>query len=127
MSGMNRRDFIKWGAGGMAVLATGLPSGRRTGSSGKREECLPNHGPNAKIDPQRLHDVSCRLRNLGISRIREGGQDSEEIPSTRIAAEGSVQKGLQASTTSINPDRIPYPLETDGKKRRRAVETDLLG
>ncbi len=69
MSRISRRDFIKWGAGGIALLAAGVPLEGKPICFGKGKERFPNHRKDSEIGPQCLYDVSCRLWDIGISGI----------------------------------------------------------
>jgi len=84
---------------------------------GRKREGL-SQGPrkNAKIDPQCLHDVSRRLRDLGVleyGKVVNIGNPLDPNSRGRLCA-----KGIAGLNHLYNPDRIPSPLRRVGSEAR---------
>ena len=115
MSGMNRRDFIKWGAGGMALLATGLPLEGEPVPLEKGKSISRTTGRMRKSIPSvcMMCPASCGI--LGYLEygkvINIGGNPLDPNSRGRLCA-----KGIAGLNHLYNPDRIPSPLRRAGKR-----------
>ena len=115
MSGMNRRDFIKWGAGGMALLATGLPLEGEPAPLEKGKSISRTTGRMRKSIPSvcMMCPASCGI--LGYLEygkvINIGGNPLDPNSRGRLCA-----KGIAGLNHLYNPDRIPSPLRRAGKR-----------
>ena len=115
MSGMNRRDFIKLGAGGVALLATGMPSEGSTAPLEKGRSVSRTTGRIRKSIPSvcMMCPASCGI--LGYLEygkvIKLGGNPLDPNSRGRLCA-----KGIAGINHLYNPDRIPSPLKRAGKR-----------
>lgn len=115
MSKMNRRDFIKWGVGGMAALATGLPTEGESAPVEKGKSVSRTTGRMRKSIPSvcMMCPASCGI--IGYLEygkvINIGGNPLDPNSRGRLCA-----KGIAGLNHLYNPDRIPYPLRRVGKR-----------
>jgi len=115
MSRMNRRDFIKWGVGGMALLTTGLPFEGKATSAEKGKSVSRTTGRMRKSIPSvcMMCPASCGI--LGYLEygkvINIGGNPLDPNSRGRLCA-----KGIAGLNHLYNPDRIPFPLRRVGKR-----------
>ena len=115
MSGISRRDFIKWGVGGMAFLATGLPLEGNHLPLEKGKSVSRTTGRMRKSIPSvcMMCPASCGI--LGYLEygkvIKIGGNPLDPNSRGRLCA-----KGIAGLNHLYNPDRIPFPLRRDGKR-----------
>jgi thiosulfate reductase/polysulfide reductase chain A len=115
MSGISRRDFIKWGAGGIALLATGLPLEGNSASLKKGKSVSRTTGRIRKSIPSvcMMCPASCGI--LGYLEygkvIHIGGNPLDPNTRGRLCA-----KGIAGINHLYNPDRIPYPLRRTGRR-----------
>jgi thiosulfate reductase / polysulfide reductase chain A len=115
MSGISRRDFIKWGVGGMAVLATGLPIEGEPAPVEKGKSISRTTGRMRKSIPSvcMMCPASCGI--LGYLEygkvINIGGNPLDPNSRGRLCA-----KGIAGLNHLYNPDRIPSPLRRVGKR-----------
>jgi thiosulfate reductase/polysulfide reductase chain A len=115
MSGISRRDFIKWGLGGMAVLTTGLPTEGESAPMEKGKSVSRTTGRMRKSIPSvcMMCPASCGI--LGYLEygkvINLGGNPLDPNSRGRLCA-----KGIAGLNHLYNPDRIPTPLRRVGKR-----------
>lgn len=115
MSGISRRDFIKWGVGGMAVLAGGLPIEGEPAPAEKGKSISRTTGRMRKSIPSvcMMCPASCGI--LGYLEygkvINIGGNPLDPNSRGRLCA-----KGIAGLNHLYNPDRIPAPLGRVGKR-----------
>ena len=115
MSGISRRDFIKWGLGGMALLASGLPRTAEPAPLEKGKSVSRTTGRVRKSIPSvcMMCPASCGI--LGYLEygkvIHIGGNPLDPNSRGRLCA-----KGIAGINHLYNPDRIPYPLRRTGKR-----------
>lgn len=115
MSGMNRRDFIKWGMGGMALLAAGLAREGEPASLEKGKSVSRTTGRTRKSIPSvcMMCPASCGI--LGYLEygkvIHIGGNPLDPNSRGRVCA-----KGIAGLNHLYNPDRIVTPLRRAGKR-----------
>lgn len=115
MSGMTRRDFIKWGTGGIALLATGLPSQGEPSPLEKGKSVSRTTGRMRKSIPSvcMMCPASCGI--LGYLEygkvVKIGGNPLDPNSRGRLCA-----KGIAGINHLYNPDRIPFPLRRTGRR-----------
>src|SRR4030042_611634 len=113
MSGINRRDFIKWGVGGMAVLAGGLPIEGAPAEKGKSISRTTGRMRKSIPSVCMMCPASCGI--LGYLEygkvINIGGNPLDPNSRGRLCA-----KGIAGLNHLYNPDRIPSPLRRAGKR-----------
>jgi len=115
MSEISRRDFIKWGVGGMALLAAGFPPAGEPAPLEKGKSVSRTTGRIRKSIPSvcMMCPASCGI--LGYLEygkvIHIGGNPLDPNSRGRICA-----KGIAGLNHLYNPDRIPTPLRRAGKR-----------
>src|SRR4030065_2877753 len=115
MSRISRRDFIKRGAQGVALLATGVPLEGNTSSLEKGKSVSRTTGRARKSIPSvcMMCPASCGI--LGYLEygkvVKIGGNPLDPNSRGRLCA-----KGIAGINHLYNPDRIPYPLRRVGKR-----------
>jgi len=115
MSEMNRRDFIKWGVGGMALLTTGLPLEGKTAPAEKGKNVSRTTGRMRKSIPSvcMMCPASCGI--LGYleygKAVNIGGNPLDPNSRGRICA-----RGIAGLNHLYNPDRNLTPLRRAGKR-----------
>ncbi|OGP73390.1 MAG: hypothetical protein A2V86_15295 [Deltaproteobacteria bacterium RBG_16_49_23] len=114
MAGISRRDFIKWGAGGVALLATSLPS-EGISSPETRKSVSRTTGRLRKSIPSVCMMCPAGCGILGYLEygkvVKIGGNPLDPNSRGRLCA-----KGIAGINHLYNPDRIPYPLKRAGKR-----------
>ena len=106
---------MKWGAGGVTLLATGLPSKGNSSPLEKGRSVSRTTGRIRKSIPSAcmMCPASCGI--LGYLEygkvIKIGGNPLDPNSRGRLCA-----KGIAGLTHLYNPDRIPYPLKRVGKR-----------
>lgn len=114
MSEISRRDFIKWGVGGMALLA-GLPMVGEPATLQKGKSVSRTTGRMRKSIPSvcMMCPASCGI--LGYLEygkvIHIGGNPLDPNSRGRVCA-----KGIAGLNHLYNPDRIPTPLRRVGNR-----------
>jgi thiosulfate reductase/polysulfide reductase chain A len=115
MPRISRRDFIRWGAGGIALLATGLPVEGNLSALEKGKSVSRTTGRIRKSVPSACMMCPAGCGILGyleygkVTRI--GGNPLDPNSRGRLCA-----KGIAGINHLYNPDRIPYPLRRVGKR-----------
>ena len=113
MSGISRRDFIKWGFGGMAVLAGGLPIEGAPAEKGKSISRTTGRMRKSIPSVCMMCPASCGI--LGYLEygkvVNIGGNPLDPNSRGRLCA-----KGIAGLNHLYNPDRIPTPLRRVGKR-----------
>ncbi len=115
MSGISRRDFIKWGAGGMALLATGFPLEGEAAPAEKGKSVSRTTGRMRRSIPSvcMMCPASCGI--LGYLEygkvVNIGGNPLDPNSRGRLCA-----KGIAGLNHLYNPDRISTPLRRAGKR-----------
>ena len=111
MIGISRRDFIKWGVGGMAALA-GLPSEGAPAEKGK--SISRTTGRMRKSIPSACMMCPAGCGILGYFEygtvVNIGGNPLDPNSRGRLCA-----RGIAGLNHLYNPDRIPSPLRRAGK------------
>src|SRR4030067_37567 len=114
MAGISRRDFIKWGAGGVAIMATGIPSKGNSSPETRRGDSRTT-GRIRKSIPSvcMMCPASCGI--LGYLEygkvVKIGGNPLDPNSRGRLCA-----KGIAGINHLYNPDRIPFPLRRTGRR-----------
>jgi thiosulfate reductase/polysulfide reductase chain A len=115
MSGISRRDFIKWGAGGMALLATGFPVEGEPASAEKGRSVSRTTGRMRKSIPSVCMMCPAGCGILGYLEygkvVNIGGNQLDPNSRGRLCA-----KGIAGLNHLYNPDRIPTPLRRAGER-----------
>ena len=112
---MSRRDFIKWGAGGIAFLATGFPLEGKPVPLEKGKSVSGTTGRMRKSIPSvcMMCPASCGI--LGYLEygkvVKIGGNPLDPNSRGRLCA-----KGIAGINHLYNPDRIPFPLRRVGSR-----------
>jgi len=113
MSGISRRDFIKWGVGGVAVLAGGLPIEGAPAEKGKSISRTTGRMRKSIPSVCMMCPASCGI--LGYLEygkvVNIGGNPLDPNSRGRLCA-----KGIAGLNHLYNPDRIPSPLRRVGKR-----------
>jgi len=113
MSGISRRDFIKWGVGGMAVLAGGLPMEGTPAEKGKSISRTTGRMRKSIPSVCMMCPAGCGI--LGYLEygkvVNIGGNPLDPNSRGRLCA-----KGIAGLNHLYNPDRIPSPLRRAGKR-----------
>src|SRR4030065_2548167 len=115
MSRISRRDFIKRGAQGVALLATGVPLEGNTSSLEKGKSVSRTTGRARKSIPSvcMMCPASCGI--LGYLEygkvVNIGGNPLDPNSRGRLCA-----KGIAGINHLYNPDRISSPLRRAGKR-----------
>ena len=113
MSEISRRDFIKWGVGGMAVLASGLPKEAAPGEKGKSISRTTGRMRKSIPSACMMCPASCGI--LGYLEygkvVNIGGNPLDPNSRGRLCA-----KGIAGLNHLYNPDRIPFPLRRAGRR-----------
>jgi len=113
MSGISRRDFIKWGVGGMAVLASGLPMEGAPAEKGKSISRTTGRMRKSIPSVCMMCPAGCGI--LGYLEygkvVNIGGNPLDPNSRGRLCA-----KGIAGLNHLYNPDRIPSPLRRAGKR-----------
>jgi thiosulfate reductase / polysulfide reductase chain A len=115
MSGISRRDFIKWGAGGMALFAAGLPLEAEPAPAEKGKSVSRTTGRMRKSIPSvcMMCPASCGILGyLEYGKVTHiGGNPLDPNSRGRLCA-----KGIAGLNHLYNPDRLPSPLRRIGKR-----------
>jgi thiosulfate reductase/polysulfide reductase chain A len=115
MSGISRRDFVKWSVGGMAFLASGLPLEGEPAPAERGKSVSRTTGRMRKSIPSvcMMCPASCGI--LGYLEygkvINIGGNPLDPNSRGRLCA-----KGIAGLNHLYNPDRISTPLRRAGKR-----------
>jgi thiosulfate reductase/polysulfide reductase chain A len=113
MSEISRRDFIKWGIGGMAVLTGGLPAEAAAAEKGKSISRTTGRMRKSIPSACMMCPASCGI--LGYLEygkvVNLGGNPLDPNSRGRLCA-----KGIAGLNHLYNPDRIPTPLRRAGKR-----------
>lgn len=115
MSRMNRRDFIKWGAGGVALLTTGLPLEGKPSPLERGRSVSPTTARTRKSIPSVCMMCPAGCGILGYLEygkvVKIGGNPLDPNSRGRLCA-----KGIAGLNHLYNPDRIPSPLKRAGRR-----------
>jgi thiosulfate reductase / polysulfide reductase chain A len=115
MSAMDRRDFIRWGIGGMAFLAGGFPPEGEPAPLDRGRSVSRTTGRMRKSIPSAcmMCPAGCGiLAYLEYGKIiRIGGNPLDPNSRGRLCA-----KGIAGLNHLYNPDRIPSPMRRTGKR-----------
>jgi anaerobic selenocysteine-containing dehydrogenase len=115
MSEMNRRDFIRLGAGGAALLAAGIPLDGETAPLEKGRSVSRTTGRVRKSIPSVCMMCPAGCGILGYLEygkvIKLGGNPLDPNSRGRLCA-----KGIAGINHLYNPDRVPTPLRRAGKR-----------
>jgi len=115
MSGINRRDFLKWGAGGIAFLSAGLPLGGVSSPLEMGKSVSRTTGRMRKSIPSvcMMCPASCGILGyLEYGKVAKiGGNPLDPNSRGRLCA-----KGIAGLNHLYNPERIPSPMKRTGKR-----------
>ncbi|MDI7260764.1 MAG: molybdopterin-dependent oxidoreductase [Thermodesulfobacteriota bacterium] len=115
MSGITRRNFIKYGVGGIAILAAGLSPEGKTDSLVRGKSVSRTTGRVRKSIPSvcMMCPASCGI--LGYLEyekvVKIGGNPLDPNSRGRLCA-----KGIAGLNHLYNPDRILFPMRRVGKR-----------
>lgn len=115
MAGISRRDFIKWGVGGAALIAAGFPGGGVSAPLEKGRSVSRTTGRMRKSIPSvcMMCPASCGI--LGYLEygkvVKIGGNPLDPNSRGKLCA-----KGIAGLNHLYHPDRIPFPLKRAGRR-----------